>query len=106
MCDSSQAGCVFCRTFAKANLTFFEHCSLLGIPYEGKLQDRTHSAGASCNIEKCFGGCFFNMLACRVGKSGGKIVKCDSEVLTEEYNTKVDEQKRCFPIVALVIVSE
>ena len=67
---------------------------------EGKKKDQ-------CSMDKCFGGCLFNVIGYRCGQdSGGKIVKCDSEVLTEEYNNKVDEQKRCFPIVALVIVSE
>ena len=31
---------------------------------------------------------------------------CDSVVLTEKYNMEVNKQKRCFPIVALVIVSD
>ena len=34
-----------------------------------------------------------------------KIVKCDDETLTQEYNMKQNAQKRCFPVVALVIVS-
>ena len=70
-----------------------------------------------CDLEKCFGGFFFNFIAFRFGAdkyeqisekkiSDKKHVTCDSVVLTEEYNFEVNKQKRCFPIVALVIVSD
>ena len=74
---------------------------------ENPLDDKNKN---KCGVEKCFGGCFFNLIAYRVcadksEQPSGKLTQCDSEVLTEKYNMKVDEQKRCFPVVALVVVS-
>ena len=61
-----------------------------------------------CSVSQCFGGCFFNILAFRVctDRTPDDVSVCNDTVLTKEHNARIDQEKRCCPILASMIVSE